>query len=258
VVGDWIAVEIHADGSAVIHHVLPRQNFLSRRDTGTGDEKIRDQVIVANVDVALVVCGLDRDFNPRRIQRYVTLAFSNQITPVVVLTKADLFTLSEVSEKLAEIRRAVPGVSVGAINSLAGDSVDWVRTQLPREKTACFMGSSGAGKSTLINRLLGSERQRTQEVSAVTGKGLHTTTHRELFVLPEGGIVIDNPGVREITLADDEEGLADSFADIAALGKGCRFRDCRHNTEPGCAVHAAVESGQLPAERLDSYRRLRG
>jgi ribosome biogenesis GTPase len=260
VVGDWVAAEVQPDGSAVIHQVLPRHSFLSRRETGTGtsqgDERLKDQVIVANVDVALVVCGLDRDFSLRRIERYITLAHSSGMEPVVVLTKAD--QCAEVAELKAQALEVAQGIGVGAVDSKGGEGVDWVRAQIHRGKTACLMGSSGAGKSTLINRLLGDERQRTQEVSAVTGKGQHTTTHRELFVLPGGGIVIDNPGVREIVLAENEAGLVDSFSDIEQFSKKCRFRDCRHTGEPGCAAQAAVDSGALPADRLDSYRRLRG
>jgi ribosome biogenesis GTPase len=258
-VGDWVAAELREDGSAVIHGVVPRRNALYRGDPGDRKklaEGMRtDQAIAANVDVAFVVCGLDRDFNLRRIERYVTLAYSCGVQPAVVLTKADL--CREVTAREAETVAAAPGVAVCAINTLAGDGVEWVRGQIDAGATACLLGSSGAGKSTLINRLLGSGRLRTRETSGTTGKGKHTTTHRELFLLEGGGVVIDNPGLREIGLTGAEEGVSDSFAEIDRLAESCRFRDCGHENEPGCAVREAVAGGRLPPTRLDSFHRLR-
>jgi ribosome biogenesis GTPase len=257
-VGDWVALQLHTAGDAVIRNVLPRRNALYRRDSGGRKKRTggtgADQAIAANVDVVFVVCGLDRDFNLRRIERYITLAYSCGIQPAVVLTKADLCRDAEARE--AQTIAVAPGVAVRAVNSFAEGGVGWVRAQIGAGQTACLLGSSGAGKSTLINRLLGRDRMRTRQTSGTTGKGQHTTTHRELLLVDGGGVVIDNPGLREIGLAGAEDGLSDSFEEIDRLAEDCRFRDCSHDNEPGCAVRAAVEGGRLPPERLDSFHRL--
>ncbi|MBI5443954.1 MAG: ribosome small subunit-dependent GTPase A [Deltaproteobacteria bacterium] len=244
-------------GTAAVHAVLPRRNRLARGETDRrrGDDSITsDQVLAANLDRVVIVCGLDRDYNPRRIERYVTLAWSGGIEPALVLNKADLRT--DVDRLVAETEVLAPGSPVFAVSARGGEGVEAVRRLLRHGVTACLVGSSGAGKSTLLNRLLDSETQATATTSGTTGKGRHTTTRRELFILPGGGAMIDTPGLRAVGLDLAGEGLEATFAEIAELALGCRFRDCRHEGEPGCAVQAAAEDGRLDAVRWESYRRL--
>jgi ribosome biogenesis GTPase len=262
-VGDWVAIATAADadahGPAVVHAVLPRRSAF-RRFAGdsnrSGSGRISDQqVLAANVDVALLVAGLDGDFNLRRLERYLAVAYAGGATPVVVLNKADI-DLDLAGHRLAA-EAVAPGTAVHAISALSGTGVDelaaaWLRPGT----TAVVLGSSGVGKSTLVNRLLGEERQRTSTVREDDAKGRHTTRHRELLPLPGGALLIDTPGIRSIEVAGAQDGLDDAFADIAGLAAACRFRDCRHEREPGCAVLAARADGTLDRERLDSYRKL--
>lgn len=264
-VGDWVAVAADADdgagdgGPAVVHAVLPRRSAF-RRFAGdsnrSGSGRISDQqVLAANVDVALLVAGLDRDFNLRRLERYLAVAHAGGATPVVVLNKADLD--ADVAGHRVAAEAVAPGVRVHAISALEGHGVDELAaTHLAPGTTAVVLGSSGAGKSTLVNRLLGEERQRTSAVRLDDSKGRHTTRYRELVPLPGGALLIDTPGIRSIEVAGAEDGIDDAFADIAGLAAGCRFRDCRHEREPGCAVLAARADGGLDPSRLDSYRKL--
>lgn len=250
VVGDWVAA---APGDpALIQAVLPRRSQLSR---GVAGGATVEQVVAANVDTALVVCGLDGDLSLRRIERYVTLAFAGGVVPVVVLNKADL------RNDLAAVEAAVvgrtPGVDVIAISALNGSGLDRLAAFLGRGRTLVLVGSSGAGKSTLLNTLLGRQVMATAAVRQEDSRGRHTTTHRQMLLLPSGAAVIDTPGLREIRLWCDDDDLGRSFPQIDALAVACRFRDCDHEHEPGCAVQAAVEAGELAAERLASWRKLR-
>jgi ribosome biogenesis GTPase / thiamine phosphate phosphatase len=256
-VGDWVAVAgaggSAGDGPVVIQAVLPRRTAFGRLN---GDNVVVDeQVLAANVDVALVVTGLDGDFNLRRLERYLAVAWTGGATPVVVLNKAD------VAQDLDGLRVAAeavaPGVEVRTISALTGDGVeDLAGDHLAPGRTAVVLGSSGVGKSTLVNALAGSELLRTAAVRADDSRGRHTTTHRELVRLPGGALLIDTPGIRSLAVAGASEGLETAFADIAELALGCRFRDCNHDGEPGCNVTAALADGRLDPARLASHRKL--
>jgi ribosome biogenesis GTPase len=232
--------------------MLPRYSAIKRAAAG---EHYKQQVIAANVDVVFVVCGLDADFNPRRIERYLLLVQGSGATPVVVLTKAD--KCDDVAGALAELDDiAAQGVAVVALNAKDPDRVAALGEWLREGNTAVLVGSSGAGKSTLTNSLLGSERMKTAAVRASDERGRHTTTHRALIPLPSGACLIDTPGMRELK-PTGEEAVVESFADIEALAEQCRFRDCKHEREPGCAVRAAIEAGTLAADRYAHFLKLR-
>jgi ribosome biogenesis GTPase / thiamine phosphate phosphatase len=246
VVGDWVGIR---DGQ--IDVVLPRRSKFSRKTPFT---EVSEQVLVANVDVAFLVMGLDdRDFSIRRLERYLTTAWEGGATPVIVLNKADL--AADLDSAVAETESVAFGVPVHVATAVAAEGVDVLLPYLAGAKTGVLLGSSGVGKSTLINALLGDGRLQTGEVRS-DGRGRHTTSHRELLVLPEGGVLIDTPGLRELQLWETDGGLDKAFADIAELVTECKFSDCAHDTEPGCAVRAALADGTLPADRWESYLKL--
>ncbi|MGH2754456.1 MAG: ribosome small subunit-dependent GTPase A [Actinomycetota bacterium] len=249
-VGDWIAYRSAQGGGAMIHAVLPRVSKFSR--SLAGDETV-EQIVAANVDMIFLASALDQDMNVRRTERYLTMAWESGAIPVIVLTKSDLCeNLPFAFEEFAQI---APGVSIHAVSSIEGDGLDELTPYLSGNKTIAILGSSGVGKSTLINRLVGQDLLAVRDIRE-DGKGRHTTTHRQLVPLPGGGLIIDTPGMRELQLWDADEGIDRAFDDIASLAEGCRFRDCAHETEPGCAVLAAIGSGALEQTRLDSYRKL--
>jgi ribosome biogenesis GTPase len=251
VVGDWVGCAPHDTWR--IEAVLPRRTALVRRAAGTAE---RAQPLAANVDVVLLVCGLDGDFNPRRVERALVLVADSGARPVIVLNKAD--ACPDLDARRGEMARAAPGVTQYAISALTGEGVDEVRREVRPGVTLALLGSSGAGKSTLANRLLGRERQATRAVRADDSRGRHTTTRRELIVLPGAGVLVDTPGLRELQLWAGEESAAAAFNDIEHLSRSCRFADCAHRSEPGCAVLAAVASGLLDPARLFSHRKLQG
>jgi ribosome biogenesis GTPase / thiamine phosphate phosphatase len=253
-VGDWVAIEPAGPNEDMgrIVDVLPRRGQFVRKAAGTTSEA---QVVSANVDVVFLVSGLDHDFNVRRIERYVLAALEGGASPVIVLNKADLpRDMDDVRRHLGPVAGEVPVLLVSA---RTGAGIDPLREHIGLGRTAAFLGSSGVGKSTLINALVGHDVQRTAEVRESDSKGRHTTTHRELLVLPGGGLLIDTPGMRELQLWDVSSGLGDAFEDISGFGVDCRFRDCTHDTEPDCAVKAAVADGRLSADRHANYLRLR-
>ena len=241
--GDWVLL---GSGGA-IERVLQRQTLISRKTPGRAFD---EQVLAANVDVLFVVAGLDLDFNPRRLERYLVLAQKGGVRPVLVLNKADLHT------DLVAAERAVRSVSGGcpilAMSASEGWGVDALLEQVSRNETAALAGSSGVGKSTIINRLLGQERQATQAVQEDGSRGRHTTTTRELIAMPQGWLLMDLPGIRELQMLAGEEVVKDTFDDVAAAAENCRFRDCSHTGEPGCAV-----AGSIPAERAEAFHKLR-
>ena len=248
-VGDWVAVLVPGDlGLPQIEAVLARTSAITRGDPGKGSGV---QVLAANVDTVLVVHQIVEPPNLRRIERELTLAWDSGTTPVVVLTKADLSADS--GEARAAVQSVALDVDVLAVNALTLEGVRPLFAYISDHRTAVLIGPSGVGKSTLVNTLLGEQRQKTREVRVSDGRGQHTTVARELFQMPGGGVLIDTPGLRALGLTGSAEGISSAFPDIAVLAPACRFRDCTHVDEPGCAVREAVESGELASERLTSY-----
>lgn len=252
-VGDWIALQTPPGASkAQIIDVLPRGPSLLRQASGPGG---RPQCLAANLDLVLLVMGLDRNFNPARMERLLALAWGSGAQPLVVLTKRDLNAGAEAF--VSRIEGLAPGVQVLAVSALRGEGLEEIKAHLSSGLTGVMVGSSGAGKSTLLNALVGQVIQRTQEVRSVDGRGRHTTSMRELFLLPGGGCLIDTPGLREVGLCADGCDLETTFSEIAALGMHCRFRDCTHGAEPGCAVQGALAEGHLAPDRYRHYLWLR-
>jgi ribosome biogenesis GTPase / thiamine phosphate phosphatase len=252
VVGDWVAARpLPGERKAIIDAVLPRKTKFSRKEVWTRTE---EQVVAANVDTVFLVTALGRDLSLRRLERYLTMAWESGATPAIVLTKTDLFP-EEVESAVADIETIAIGIPVHAVSGVTGDGLDELGSYLLAGTTVALLGSSGVGKSTLVNRLCGRELLPTQDVRA-DGRGRHTTSHRELVLLPGGGLLLDTPGMRELQLWNADDGLDAAFRDLAELAERCRFSNCAHETEPGCAVLAAVESGSLGFERLESYRKL--
>ena len=249
-VGDWVALDLGSD-TAVVRAVLPRSGALSRRRPGLADH---EQAVAANVDVVLIVESVERGPNPRRIERAVALAWDAGATPVVVLTKTDL--CDDVEAAVAKARAGAPFSEIVPLSAVEGSGVGEMLEHLPPGSTAVLLGPSGVGKSTLTNALLGEERLAVSHVREGDAKGRHTTSHRELVVLPSGGCLIDTPGVRELGLWLDPGSVAPAFPEIEEAAERCRFRDCRHEEEPGCAVVAEVEEGHLDEARLASFHRL--
>ena len=250
-VGDFVMLEADDAGSpALIRALLPRKSVFLRRAAG---DALRAQAVAANVDIAFICMSLNQNFNLRRLERYLAAAWESGATPAVLLTKADL--CADTSQKRAEAAEVAAGVDVMCVSALEADGCDAVRAYLAPGRTIALIGSSGVGKSTLTNCLLGEAQLATGGIRG-DGRGRHTTTRRELMLLPGGGCIIDTPGMRELGMWDAADGLERAFADIDALAQGCRFRNCSHNTEPGCAVRAAVAAGQLSAARLQSWRKL--
>ncbi|WP_379126789.1 ribosome small subunit-dependent GTPase A [Paenibacillus sp. sgz500958] len=250
-IGDWVALMLTDAGEqGIIHRVLPRSSMISRQAAGN---VIAEQIIASNVDILFLVSALNDDFNVRRMERYLIMAWNSGATPVILLTKADL--CDDAERKIAEMEKAAPGVAVHAVSALQDSGRDALLPYIGTGQTVALTGSSGCGKSTMVNWLCGRTIQRTQDVREGDSRGRHTTTHRELFVMPSGGIIIDTPGMRELQLWNGDGGLDMAFGDVTALAAGCRFSDCRHEHEEGCAVLEAVRSGVLEEKRLQNYRK---
>ena len=253
-VGDWVALDVGPEGTdTVIRARLPRQTCFSRKASGLSTE---EQVIAANVDTVIVITDAETDFNLRRLERYFALIARSGAKAVVVINKTDLTTKEQNEQAAAAIRELNPHADVHLTSVIKRKGIKTVRDYLKRGKSVAFIGSSGVGKSAMVNLLLGEEWQWTDEVNEKTGRGRHTTTARELIVLDGGGILIDNPGIKEVQMWTDETTLRERFADIDQIALGCRFGDCKHGKDAGCAIRAAVEAGTLDAARYEGYLKL--
>lgn len=253
IVNDLVNIVELGYGQAVINKILPRKNLLTRKAAG----KDAIQPIAANVDTAFIVQAVDRDFNLNRFERYLTIVTAAKIKPVFLLNKIDLISTDELAGKITRVKDRFPGIEVFTTSTTKKNSLTGLRQELKKGRVYCFIGSSGVGKSSIINGLLGKELLKTRVISTATKKGRHATTHRELFVLNNGAMVIDNPGLREVGLADAVRAVDDVFCDISELAKDCKFVDCTHVHEPGCAVLAALESGEISKEKYANYIKLK-
>jgi ribosome biogenesis GTPase / thiamine phosphate phosphatase len=252
-VGDWVAAQYYNEGAAaIIHRVFPRKTFLRRKTAG---EIVDFQMIAANIDIAFIVQSCHFDFNPRRLDRYLVMAADGHVAPVVILTKTDLITGDELQRRLA-IMSSVKKAKVFGLSNVTGTGFDELQRALFPGRTHCLLGSSGVGKTTLINRLMGREAFDTKAVSG-TGEGTHTTSRRQLILLANGAMLIDTPGMRELGLVGARDGVSIEFEDLVALSAECRYVNCSHEHEPGCAVRAATENGELDEERYASYMKLK-
>ncbi|MGZ4112039.1 MAG: ribosome small subunit-dependent GTPase A [Tumebacillaceae bacterium] len=251
-VGDWVVMSVReSEGRATVHGILPRQSKFSRKVAGGS---LEEQIVATNVDTVFLVTALNLDFNVRRIERYLILAWESGAMPVIILSKADL--CEDVAARIAEVESVAFGVPIHVVSSLNNEGLEELTPYMQRGKTVALLGSSGVGKSTLINRVYGREIQDTGGIREGDDRGKHTTTHRELIVLPEGGLLIDTPGMRELQLWDADEGISDSFQDIESLAGECQFRDCQHRNEPNCAVQGALRDGTLDRSRYSNYVKL--
>lgn len=249
-VGDWVLVKPLANEpeKVVMHALLERRSSFSRKEAGS---KTGEQILAANIDTIFIVCGLDDNFNLHRIERYLLLSWDSGATPVVLLSKSDL--CDDLEKRVEAVATIAMGANIHPISGLTGDGIENLRSYLGTGLTVTLLGSSGVGKSTIINRLLGFERFQTNEVRESDGKGRHTTSFREMAIMPHGGLIIDTPGMRELQMWADENSLSQSFDDVETLAEHCRYTDCVHQNEPGCAVKDAIEAGTFGQDRLKSY-----
>lgn len=252
-VGDWVVLSVFDEDRALIHSILPRKTTIERQAVGKQGEK---QIIATNVDCAFIVQAVDRDFNLNRMERYLTLCHAANVRPILILNKIDLIDEETLAELRAQVTGRIPQVSILTISGEQGAGLETFEAQMQRGKTYCLLGSSGVGKSTLTNKLCGNPLLKTNAISVSTNKGRHVTSHRELVVLERGGILIDNPGLREVGVADSHQGLDATFDTILRLAAECKFKDCTHTSENGCAVVAAVDSGDLDKSFYNNYLKM--
>jgi ribosome biogenesis GTPase / thiamine phosphate phosphatase len=252
-VGDWVAMTVYDSDFAIIHKVFPRYSVIKRQSVGQSGEI---QIIATNIDYAFLVQAADRDFNVNRLERYLTICNTSRVKPIIVLTKIDLITEQEVNVILERIRTRIKDIPVIAISNETQDGYHAIISLIEKGKTYCLLGSSGVGKSTLLNNLTGKTIMKTDTISQSTSKGKHVTSHRELFILEDGGIVIDNPGIREVGIADATAGLERTFHDIFQLSQNCKYKDCTHIHEVGCAIIEAVDNGMIDRSSYENYIKL--
>lgn len=252
-VGDWVAVDNIDNGQAVIQKVLPRKTVIKRK----GNNRNESQIMATNIGVAFIVEALDRDYNLNRIERYFAISKDGGVEPVIILNKIDLISQIELNLKLSEIKARLGEVKVILTSNLTEEGLEELKKYIEKNKTYCFLGSSGVGKSSLINKLLGEEIIKTESIGEHSGRGKHATTTREMYFLKEGGIVIDNPGVREVGLTDMRAGIDESFDDMAVLARNCKYIDCTHIHEPECAVLSALRAGKITEDKYKNYINLK-
>jgi ribosome biogenesis GTPase len=252
-VGDWVALSPYDDEHGIIHAIFPRKSILERQAAGKSGDI---QIIAANIDVAFIIQSVGRDFNLNRLERYLTICYSHHVEPVIVLTKIDLYDETEMNASLTAIHKRIIHVPVIAVSNVTRKGYEKLFPILSKGKTYCMLGSSGAGKSTLLNNLAGKQIMETKDISMSTGKGKHATSHRELIVLEQGGVMIDNPGLREVGIADTGNGLENTFDEILRYSAQCRFSDCTHTGEKGCAVLEAVKRGEIERSLYDNFIKL--
>lgn len=253
VVGDWVALQIYEPDMAIIHKVLPRKSLLERQVAG---KQVGKQAISANVDYAFIVQSIDHNFSINRLERYLTICYSASIEPVLIISKIDLVPDQVIRDAEKELQRRHRDIRYFLVNNLSNESTEIIRRIIIPQKTYCVMGSSGVGKSTLINNLLRRNVMKTKDISSNTNKGRHTTEHRQLFLLDNGGIIIDTPGMKELGTADNHEGTLTTFKEINDIALKCKFPDCSHTTEKGCAVKEALENGTIDTDSFENYRRI--
>lgn len=252
-VGDWVALTTYDSDSSIIHKILPRFSIISRQAVGQFGEI---QIIATNIDYALLVQAVDRDFNINRLERYLTICYSSKVNPIIVLTKTDLINEQAKTEIIESLNQRIKNIPVFAVSNETQDGYEALKMIINKGKTFCMLGSSGVGKSTLLNNLSGRTIMRTDSISQSTSKGRHITSHRELIVLENGGILVDNPGMREVGIIDTANGLETTFEKFFSLTQNCRFKDCTHTNEIGCAVLEAVEKGELDKSSYENFLKL--
>ena len=252
-VGDWVALINYDPDFSIIHKILPRFSIIKRQAVGQSGEV---QIIATNIDCAFLVQATDRDFNINRFERYLTICYASKVKPIIVLTKTDLSSVQKVAEIIDAIHHRIKNVEVITISNETQDGYDALKKIIEKGKTYCMLGSSGVGKSTLVNNLSGREIMKTDAISESTNKGRHVTSHREIIVLENGGILVDNPGMREVGITDSSGGLETTFDIIAKFSKNCKFKDCTHTNEVGCLVIEAVENGEIDNNSYENYRKM--
>lgn len=252
-VGDWVAISEYDENKALIHSVYPRHSIIERQAVGKSGQT---QIIATNIDYGLIVQSVNRDFNINRLERYLTICNTSNVEPIIILSKIDLIEEHALNELLNEIKERIKGISIITIGNQSNIGLDKIKTILVRGRTYCLLGSSGVGKSTLLNKLSGKELMNTSEISERIDRGKHVTTHRELIVLENGWIFIDNPGMREIGITNTSVGLEITFDEIAELSQSCKFNNCTHTTEVGCAIQDAVENGEIDSDSYANFRKM--